>query len=309
MYANCNQNSEELLYVIAVVSNPAGFKRRYQLFNEFCVRMRANPKVFLLTVELQQGHRNFATDATVKLKTTHEIWHKENLINIGVQHLPQNWKYMAWIDSDISFANENWVEETLEQLQTYSVVQLFTHAIDLGPNKEVMQTHTGFAYMYCRGETWKKPGYGKYWHSGYAYAITRTAYNAIGGLIDFAILGSADFHMAMSFVGMADKTLNEKLHPNYKKLVMIFQDRCERHLKRNFGYVNGVILHEFHGSKKNRFYQERWKILVNNEFDPITDIKKDCNDLWQLENVKFRMRDEIRKYFRSRNEDSIDWDD
>lgn len=308
MYHDHEQTCVEPLYVVAVVSNPAIFQKRYTLFKEFCARMKSNPKVRLLTVELQQGCRPFQTDSDVKFKTVHELWHKENLINLGVQHLPRDWKYMAWIDADIVFTNERWAEECLDQLQTFSVVQLFTHAIDLGPNKETMQTHVGFAYQYCRGETWVRPGYGKYWHSGYAWAMTREAYDAIGGLLDFAILGSADFHMAMAFIGMVEKTSNSQLHPHYKLLLNHFQERCERHIQRNIGYVTGTILHEFHGSKRNRFYKERWKILVENQFDPLMDIKRDCHGLWQLEGNKFRLRDQLRNYFRSRNEDSIDWE-
>ena len=89
-----------ILYVIAVISNPARFQRRYQLFNEFCERMKKEPQVQLVTVELQQSSRPFMTDATIKLRTEHELWYKENLINIAVRHLPKDWEYMAWIDAD-----------------------------------------------------------------------------------------------------------------------------------------------------------------------------------------------------------------
>ena len=39
------------LYVIAVVSNPARFERRYKLFNEFCDRIMKEPHVELVTIE------------------------------------------------------------------------------------------------------------------------------------------------------------------------------------------------------------------------------------------------------------------
>ncbi len=310
MYDSCRQTHSETLYVIAVVSNPAMYRRRYQLFEEFCTRIRAESQIKLITIELQQKSRPFATSAEIKLKTQHELWHKENLINIAVQYLPCNWKYMAWIDTDIIFTNPNWVRETLDELQTYDIVQLFTHANDLGPKRETMQTHVGFAYSYCHGQTWMPPGYGggRYWHSGYAWAITRNMFEKLGGLIDFAILGSADFHMAMAFIGMAEKTLNSSLHPEYREWVMAYQARCEKYLLRNIGYINGSIYHEFHGSKRNRFYKERWKILVDNQFRPTRDLKKDSHGLWQLDECNYKLRDDLRRYFRARNEDSIDWE-
>ena len=73
-----------ILYVIAVISNPARFARRYELFNEFCERMQSEKHVKLITVELQQGCRDFVTNSTIKLRTGDEIWYKENLINIAV---------------------------------------------------------------------------------------------------------------------------------------------------------------------------------------------------------------------------------
>ena len=294
------------LYVIAVISNPARFQTRYKLFNEFCQRMRKEDNIVLVTLELQQGLRPFITDAAIKLRTNYEIWYKENLINIAVQHLPTHWKYMAWIDADVEFQNKNWVLDTIDQLQTYKIVQLFSHAIDLGIKKETLHVHTGFAYQYVNGETWKEARYGNFWHPGYAWAITKEAYNDIGGLMEFPILGSADNHMSLSFIGMVSKSLNSQLHENYKMLAHIFQERCERHIKRNIGFVHGTILHHFHGNKVDRKYQDRWKILIENKFDPLRDLKKDCNNLWQLEDTKIKLRDDIIMYFRQRNEDSVD---
>lgn len=302
------QTHKAYLDVVAVVSNPARYSRRYQLFIEFCERMKKEPLVRLLTVELQNGHRPFVTNSKVRLRTDSELWHKENLINIGVQSLPADWEYVAWIDTDLEFQNKNWARETIEQLQTYSVVQLFSHAVDLGPNGETLHIHTSFAYLYINGEpmnNYSKHTNYKNGHTGYAYATTRKGYNDIGGLMDFCILGAADAHMAMAFIGEVGKTLHTKLNQNYKDLCHIFQDRCERHIKRNFGCVNGTILHNFHGSKIDRQYSTRWQILLNNDYDPLRDIKKDCNDVFALEDVKTKLRDDLRRYFRSRNEDAV----
>ena len=295
-------SNKAVLYVISVISNPLTFDRRYELFNEFKERMDHEKDIKLITIELQNGNRPFVTDSNIKLRTKSIVWHKENLINIAVQHLPDDWEYMAWIDSDIEFQNKNWVKDTIEALQIYKIVQLFSHAIDLGPKKETLHVHIGFCYQYVNGEVWKSPKYGC-WHPGYAWAITKSAYNAIGGLMEFPILGSADNHMALAFIGLIDKSLNSKLHENYKMLANIFQDRCEKHIKRNIGFVSGTILHFYHGDKADRRYQDRWLILINNQFDPLRDIKKDCKNLWVLEDDKIKLRDDIIDYFRRRNED------
>lgn len=297
-------SDKAILHVISVISNPLQFDKRYELFNEFVERMNKEPNVNLITVELQNGNRPYVTCSTIKLRTNSVIWFKENMINIAAQKLPEDWEYMAWIDSDLEFENKNWVADAIDQLQLYKIIQLFSHAIDLGPKKETLQVHTGFAYQYVNGEPYKEAGkYGAYFHPGYAWAITRSAYNAIGGLMEFPILGSADQHMAVAFIGRADGSLGQKLHPNYITMVKIFAKRCERHIKRNIGYVSGTILHMYHGDKADRKYQDRWKILISNQFDPLEDIKKDFNNLWILEDEKIQLRDDIIDYFRRRNED------
>ena len=296
-----------ILYVISVVSNPARFKRRYQLFNEYCERMKLESKVKLVTVELQQGSRPFETNATIKLRTDDELWYKENMINIAVRHLPTDWEYMAWIDADVEFVNRNWAEETIQKLQTHEVVQLFSHIVDMGLNKETLQVYTGFGYHYCQGEVYNYKGRygGNYWHSGIAAAITRKAYDGIGGLLDFAILGSADNHMILSFIGLVNKSIVNGMHPNYKMLCENFQERCERHIKRNLGFVHGTVLHHYHGNKGDRKYVDRWQVLIKNKFDPLRDISKNSDGLWVLNEEKIQLRDEIRRYFRERNEDVV----
>lgn len=295
-----------VLDVVAVVSNPVRFQRRYQLFNEFVERMKLESNVRITTVELQQNCRPFMTNATIKLRTKDELWHKENLINIAVQNLPVDWQYVAWIDADIEFQNKNWVRDTLEQLQTYDVVQLFQNAIDLGPTGETMLVHTSFMALYVNGEpmnNYSKHKNYKNGHTGYAWACTRKAFNNFGTLPNYCILGSADSHIALALIGEVEKSLHPKLNENYKKLLRIFQDRCERHIKRNVSYVNGTINHFYHGGKSSRQYSSRWCILLNNDYDPLADIKYDSNSVLQLEDKKIKLRDEIRKYFRSRWED------
>lgn len=295
------------LDVIAVISNPVRFERRYQLFREFCARMKNEPQVRLTTVELQQGNRPFATNSKIRYRTKDEIWYKENLINLGIQQLPEDWENVAWIDTDIEFQNKNWARETIEQLQTYDVVQMFSHAIDLGPNGETLQVHTGFMYSYINeGPNWRKDKYAGYRHTGYCWAATRKAINKMGCLLEFAIFGSGDYHMATALIGQVDKSLRQDLHPNYIQLCKIYEERCERHIKRNVGYVDGTIFHNWHSCKSRRRYHDRPKVLAEMKFDPLRDLKKDCEGLWQLEDINIPLRDEIRYYFRSRHEDSID---
>lgn len=298
-------------WVIAVVSNPVRYHRRYTLFKEFKYRVERQG-VSVFCVELQQGDRPFAcTDSQnprhLQLRTFDELWHKENMINLGMARLPRDFEYVAWIDTDIEFMRPDWVQETVHQLQHYMVVQMFQQAIDLGPRMEVLHTHNGFAWSYCTRQPWKK-GYVS-WHPGFAWAARREAIDDMGSLIDWGILGSGDRHMACGWIGQVAASYHGCIHSNYKSLCLQWEDRCERELKRDIGFVPGAIYHYWHGKKADRQYQNRWKILVDNQFDPITDIKKDWQGLYQLvvdTPRQQKLRDDIRLYFRARNEDSID---
>jgi hypothetical protein len=84
-----------------------------------------------------------------------------------------------------------------------------------------------------------------------------------------------------------------------------WQNRCDEYIKRDVGYVDGLILHHYHGKKANRGYSSRWKILVDHQFDPEKDIYPDSTGLLQLRDKNIAQRDAIRKYFRSRHEDDI----
>jgi hypothetical protein len=148
---------------------------------------------------------------------------------------------------------------------------------------------------------------GTYWHPGYAWAATRDAINTMGGLFDMGIVGAGDHHMASCLIGEGEKSIPKGIHPNYRKCVLAWQERALR-LHKNVGYVKGTIYHFWHGKKRNRKYKERWSILIDNNFNPSTDIHKDWQGVWALYPGHEKLRDQIREYFQSRNEDSVDRD-
>lgn len=345
-------NVEQPLYVITPLFNPQRFKRRWKLYADFQKHVRDSGAV-LLTIEASFGERTSAADEWaipsnskaeeidwksygpapvpiaakmpanrlkqdyIKVRVDHEqeIWTKESLLNIAMQHLPPDWKYVAWIDADLMFARPDWVSETLHMLQHYHFVQMFSIALDLSPKYEPIAAHHGFAYSYMQGkelppinyyETKSQGQIVNKWHPGYAWAARREALDDVGGLIDWAILGAADNHMARALIGQVEKSVNPSIHINYINRLLKWQNRAEEKIKRNLGYVQGTLLHYWHGSKFNRRYWDRWKILLENDFDPDNDIYRDSRGIYRLNGNKPRLRDQIRQYLKQREEDSID---
>jgi hypothetical protein len=308
---------DKKLHVVIVLSNPCKFMRRYILANEFIERFEEakNEFVELYVVELEYGD-NPSFEITSRDNPKHlqircpeftPIWHKENMINLGVRYLlPDNWKAMAWIDADLEFDSPTWAEDTLKILGSgkYHVVQLFSQALDLDQNGDIMQIFTSFGYQYANNKKYSlKYNVNNYWHPGFAWAITREAYDKIGGLYEYAILGSGDHYMSLCFLNIIKTNINNRFTKEYLNEIYKFQDRVNN-ANIKVGYVPGVILHYFHGSKKNRKYAERNEILFKYNFKPNLHVKKNNFGLIvPTEKCPKGLLDEILDYFQIRNED------
>jgi hypothetical protein len=306
-----NDPIEKKLNVIIVISNPCKYATRYKLCNEFINRIENEDSEYvnLYVVELvYKNHNNnfYVTNSNnpnhLRLTCDTPLWHKENMINVGIKKLlPNNWKAVAWIDADIEFDNFSWALDTLKVLNgCRDIVQLFSHAIDMDKNENTMSIHTSFGYQYSKNKSYNSQGL-DFWHPGYAWAITRKAYEKIGGLYDLSILGSGDHNMAQSLLMNGLNSVNNQTNTNYKKSVTDWQSKS-RGLR--LGYVPGVIRHYFHGQKKNRKYTERWQILVRHQYDPELHVSyNEDGILIPTDNCPQGLLDDIMEYFWERNED------
>jgi hypothetical protein len=303
-----------LLHVIAVISNPVRYRSRVRLMKEFMGRLQASG-VTLWVVEATFGERapsvlDPSNPRHIAVRCDHELWLKENLINVGARVLPTDVRYVMWCDGDIAFQREDWASETLEALQHHPVVQPFSHVVDFGPSTEILETHKGFAYCYRMGDRLgpqNKLGNwiygGPYWHPGYAFAFRMEAWNRLGGLLDRAIMGAADYHMACALIGQADYSYPQTVNRNYREMIKAWEARAEASVGRDIGFVPGTVLHYYHGSKSLRRYTERWDVIVGNDFDPTRDVAYDRHGVLQWTTGKRRLIDQSRDYFRERQED------
>ncbi|MGC2648232.1 MAG: hypothetical protein WA261_18255, partial [Candidatus Sulfotelmatobacter sp.] len=140
------------LHVVTMLENPLRWRSRYWnywMFERECAAAGA----ILYTAEVAFGGRQFEVTKAenprhLQLRTNHEIWHKENALNLLIQRLPAEAKYVAWIDADVKFSRPDWAQETLQLLQHYDVLQMFSHAQDVGPNYEPLTTTPGFLYKW-----------------------------------------------------------------------------------------------------------------------------------------------------------------
>lgn len=344
-------NVEQPLYVIIAIFNPVRFKSRWKLYRDMVNHVR-NAGAIPLTIEAAFGERTFALEENaypaplehsgnfksfgpaasvasatmpksrlkqdyikVRADQQQEIWLKENLQNMALQHLPEDAKYIAFMDADVILSRPDWVSETLHALQHYDVVQMFSTALDLSPSYEPIMAHKGFGWNHINGTASgviDSSGYGYYagvenklihWHPGFAWAWRKSALDAVGGLIDFGVTGANDHHMAKCLIGRGNESYAEGVSEAYKNKILDWQAGALEKLKMNLGYVHGTLLHFWHGRKVSRGYESRWQILVRNQYDPNRDIQRDWRGMYTLTDKKPKLRDDLRAYFRSRLED------
>lgn len=304
----------QVLHLAAVYSNPCRYEARKNLFNDFRRHAATLPNVRLYVGELAYGDRPFEVTTAgnqddFQWRTRHELWHKENLINLVVRQFDHGWEYGGYCDGDFTWSRHDLGLEAVHALQHYDWAQLFSHYTDLGPDHRPLGTFPGFAYAYEQGvDVHGNPvgnNYGWPGAPGGCWAFRREAFEACGGLLDTCVLGSGDHHMALGLVGW------QKDHPDlhcgdaYARSIKLWQARAYAAVRGNIGYVPAHACHHFHGPRRQRGYDWRWRILKDNAYDPRADIYPDARGVYQLTPDKPRLRDDIRRYFRGRNEDDV----
>jgi len=308
------------LYVVSVVANPLSWNSRSKLFHEFVSRMlkkreelKSEYALELCIVEcLYENQTSFIAEdlrASVNYTSVNSksvVWNKENLVNIGISNLPADWKYVAWVDGDISFLNEDWVKDTIETLDSSAICQLWTEAHDLGQDGRVMLKHRSFCSQVSEARLCQKMKLYTTWHSGYAWGATKQAIEAIGGLYDKGILGSADNYMAWALVGRLDLLVtNRQISAGELDFLYKWQERALQ-FRNSLAAVPGTIEHHYHGTKKSRGYSWRWKIAATHDFEPTEDVSYNADGVLEFAGNKPNLESAVLDYFQSRDEDAIE---
>lgn len=314
----------EQLHVIITHFNPNRVQAHKRLRGEFLNRYK-DCGALIYCVELALGEQDFeiaeaGNPRHLQIRSYGEVpWIKENLFNIARRKLlPPGAKYVALVDGDIQFMNPDWALATLHELQHAPVVQMFSECMDAGPSHQAVPHERGpedfvrhsFAKLHVgRGRAWT-PGSGyDHEHCGYAWAFRNSLLDELcpfNPLIDYSLLGSADWIMACCFVGALPKAVHGEAHPAYKRRVELFYRRCEIAIRRDLSFIPGMVIHQWHGRKRDRGYMSRWDIIIKEGFDPDLDLKYRGDGLLVYSGRNSRLPLLLRDHLRRKNEDSID---
>lgn len=314
------------LHVIITHFNPNRTQSHIRLRKDFLSRYENNGAT-IYVVELATADRPFEVidpsnprHLGLRAPAGQPVpWIKENLWNIGRRRLlPANAEYVACVDGDVEFMNRNWAIDTIAELHHAPVVQMFSECMDAGPSYQAVSTERGsddfvrhsFAKLYVQnGRQWiPNNGYDKE-HCGYAWAYRNSLLNDIdpvNPLIDYSLVGSADWIMACCFIGQVKKSAHGEVNANYLRRVAMFAEKCDQYVKGDLSFIKGLLVHHWHGNKNNRGYTSRWKIVLHTNYDPDRDIKYRSDGLLMFSGRNAKIPLLLRDHMRLRNEDSID---
>jgi hypothetical protein len=267
-----------------VIFNPAKSKKLIANYHEM---MKHIDKYPVFTLELVYPGCEPELPSAIHIRGKSVMFHKENLCRILETYIPLQFKKLAFLDADLIF-EDDWYEKASRALEYNQVVQLFSTCQWLDQNREVMLERKSVLKM-------REPDWNSSYHPGFAWGFQREWYNRVG-FFDYAVSGSGDTLSAMQWLQKRIPRHFKSLPPPVRKRYAVYCPKPPR-----ISCIDGTVQHLFHGSRENRQYTERHKML---------DIDADIDDLLELKNGLFEWKDESKnaiflKYFLSRNDDDI----
>jgi hypothetical protein len=304
------------LWAITSYFNPIGYKRRlanYRLFRErLNVPLVAVELTFGLEFELDESD----AEILLQLRGGDILWQKERLLNLALQALPSGRRKVVWLDCDVIFEADNWVERTSLLLDRFRLVQPFSDAHLLlddwrpgewRPRGSVLKQSAAFLIgsgmpaVTCL-RSWSGNG-GVYRSLGYAWAASRDLLEE-HHLYDACIIGGGDGAIVRAAYGCFEDTIRHlKLDGRPKEHYLRWANAFYDSVRANVGFVEGDLVHLWHGDTDHRRYSERAEGLARFQFDPSGDIAVGDNGAWKWNSDKHDMQDYVLDYFRSRRED------
>ena len=251
-------------------------------------------------------------NALVQVKLSSRLWQKERLLNIGIESLPASCDRVVWMDGDILFTDNDWPGKVADLLQLYIVVQPFQTAYWLNSGALPPSSSQGesLELSICRvspSTAFSEAGivhldYPR-GHTGFAWAARRDVF-AAGGLYDRMVLGGADTIIASAMYGLsAQGLLTSYCTLQHARHISSWMERFHRDIRGSVGYLDGEVYHLWHGSRKNRRYEERHNILIEEQFDPLLDLSCGSGEGLSWASRKPDLHRRVYHYFHERRED------
>lgn len=290
--------------VITSHFNPANWTSTRDNYRRFLHEMTWW-RVPVFSAEIAFDGQAWASDLSwLKIRGTvnNIMWQKERLLNLIVERLPAQFTKIAWIDADMLYLDRFWVEKTIKALETHTLVQIWNKWHCTGPDGNIVET------LNTVGENGKEYISRRAWSPGGAWAGHRRVFP----LYDRHVVGSGDNSCFEGWTGIYNTSQSHcELQYTEKMREDLYEWSADAYskVKGDIGTVPFDAVHLFHGSRKDRAYRERWKPMIECDFDPKKHVTIDHNGLlaWTSETPP-EIVTHLKSYFSSRLEDSHERD-
>jgi len=241
------------------------------------------------------------------------LWQKEALLNLALEHLPDDCDKVCWIDQDILYQADDWHQKMSDALEIYNLVQGFSFAANLPKGLEFVDEldinsfptrydDCASMYGYICGmvhQSIQKPD----GLCGMSWGIRREIIDKVK-FYDESIIGGADILMARAatysqYAGdLCAKHSRFQLR-NYFEWSQRFCDEIDF----SIACIPSFVYHLWHGSVHNRASSQRLDIMNELDYDPRRDLVKQENGLWRVSDEGKRLLPAIKAFFVNRRED------
>jgi len=304
-------------WAITSYFNPCGYKRRLANFRAF----RKDLKIPLIVVELSFGRAFELTpadaDILIQLRDGDILWQKERLLNVGLQNLPGQCDFVAWLDCDVVFEAPDWPDRARRALRTFSLLQLFRECAQLAPNPgspvsdvaRITRLEEAAGWRIACGQPLSDDSLDptapltRGYRIGFAWAASRELIQK-HGFYDACILGGGDRAIISAAMDDLDRCIiTQHLDPRRVEHYRSWAEPFSAQVGGKVGAIEGRLLHLWHGDLRDRKYRLRNLDLARLEFDPVSDIALGRDGAWRWSSSNFPLHRFVRDYFFSRSED------
>jgi len=310
-YLRSSIKKVEDLAVVSCYFNPLNYKSRlenYKIFRESITKT----KVRFLTVELAFGEDSFHLSEfpeVLKIRTNKDniMWQKERLLNIGIKKLiDEGYQKIAWLDADIVFDNPSWPEMISKCLDEENLCQVFSSVYRDENSNNVIKYIGSARYQKEKNKLSieeSRCGFG--WAAKTEILKKCLLYDKIiaSPEADALIFLGSFFSDDKKKKGILNSDVISRLNPELRKDYISWAEEWGRLIEGKVGYIKTDIHALYHGDIRDRNYQNSSQIYKKYNFNPKKDLEIRPEGCYSLEDSKQEMRDEIKKYFISRNED------
>lgn len=296
--------------VVMCFFNPAGYKQNVKNTNHVVSQMRESNIPLFLTELVYDDETPQIKDSNFIVRSNSRIFSKENLWNITENKLPDKYKKIIFLDSDIKFSNKDWFNQSSNILDDYPVIQPMSYvyrkiqlnSIDHTIDTDCVDHRTLFQKSAANFIFKHKDINQRYCYAGYSIGFQRSVFKQINGFFELSIIGGGDSLFWYSFLDLySTDYIFKKNNPIYIKYCE-YKEKFNKHLdiKKIFYVKNSLSLHLYHGQLSKRNYVKRGEIFDKISNKIIFFYNKD--EILEIDNKE--LQDLIVKYFYDRKEDN-----